>query len=342
MDITGAFKKLSPSLYRLRILVIIAAAIVLPIAIYYFFYVRSQTGYFTDRSFRKLSLISSQIASKVESTGFVLKNTSEKFIRPKVHEKSSGKFDGALPRKQNLDQFKELFKRLKDDSPQIIPVSIAEEPWSTNVSPGSVTLTAARQELDSPWLYFDYISEGQKQNTVIRVQVKTDLNKLLQSILSARVGANPDQFQNILIAEADTAKVIYQHDPAQVRLASLDKLTDHGGKKIDLKEIAQTSNVVDVALTGINYRLFSNPLKLSLPSSSASQPNISWMISGLVESNYFQTEAWAISVPYTILIIGGFVVALLVFSAPFLNWCWLVQRIDSEAVTFTYSCFPHS
>jgi type II secretory pathway pseudopilin PulG len=41
------------------------------------------------------------------------------------------------------------------------------------------------------------------------------------------------------------------------------------------------------------------------------------MISGLVKSNYFQTEAWSISVPYTILIIGGFVVALLVFSAPF-------------------------
>jgi len=316
MDITAAFRKLSPSLYRLRILVVIVAAIVLPVAIYYVFYVRSQTGYFTDRSFRKLSLISSQIASKVESTGFVLKNTSEKFIRSGVQEESSSRFEATASRKQNLDQFKELFKRLKEDSPQIIPVSIAEEPWSTNVSPGSVTLTAARQELDSPWLYFDYISEGQKQNTVIRVQVKTDLNKLLQSILSARVGSNPDQFQNILIAEADTAKVIYQHDPAQVRLASLDKL-DNGGKKIDLKEIAQTSTVVDVALTGINYRLFSNPLKLSLPSSSASQPNISWMISGLVKSNYFQTEAWSISVPYTILIIGGFVVALLVFSAPF-------------------------
>ena len=318
MDIMAPFKKLSPSLYRVRILVVIVAAIVLPIAIYYFFYVRSQTGYFTDRSFRKLSLISSQIASKVESTGFVLKNTSEKFIRPKVQEESSSRFDRTVSRKQNLDQFKELFKRLKEDSPQIIPVGIAEEPWSTNVSPGSVTLTAARHELDSPWLYFDYISEGQKKDTVIRVQAKTDLNKLLQSILSARVGSNPDQFQNILIAEADSAKVIYQHDPAQVRLASLDKLTAaNGGKLIDLKEIAHSSNVVDVALTGITYRLFSNPLKLSLPSSSATQPNISWLISGLVESNYFQTEAWSISVPYTILIIGGFVVALLVFSAPF-------------------------
>ena len=318
MDVTAAFKKLSPSLYRLRILVIIVAAIVLPIAIYYFFYVRSQSGYFTDRSFRKLSLISSQIASKVESTGFVLKNTSEKFIRSKVKEESSSSFNGNASRKDNLDNFKQLFKRLKEDSPQIIPVSIAEEPWSTNVSPGSVTLTAARQELDSPWLYFDYISEGQKPNTVIRVQAKTDLNKLLQSILSARVGSNPDQFQNILIAEVETAKVIYQDDPAQVRLASLDKLTSaDGGKRIDLKEIAHSSNLIDVALTGINYRLFSNPLKLSLPSSSASQPNISWVISGLVESNYFQTEAWSISVPYTILIIGGFVVALLVFSAPF-------------------------
>jgi len=319
MDLTAAFKKLSPSLYRLRILVIIIAALVLPIAIYYFLYVRSQTGYFTDRRFRRLSLITSQIASKVESAGSVLKSTSEKFIRPEVQEESSGRFDANVTRKQNLEQLKELFKRLKDDSPQIIPVNIGEEPWSVKASPGSVTLTATRQEYDSSWLYFDYISEGLKQNTVIRVQAKTDLNRLLQPFLSARIGSDPDQFQNILIAEADTAKVIYQHDPAQVRLASLEKLSasENAGKKIDLKEIAQTSNVVDVALAGINYRLFSHPLKLSLPSSSASEPNISWMISGLVKSNYFQTEAWSISVPYKILIIGGFVVALLVFGWPF-------------------------
>ena len=319
MDITAAVKKLSPSLYRVRILVIIVAALVLPIAIYYFLYVRSQTGYFSDRSFRKLSLISSQIATKVESTGYVLKNTSEKFIRPKVMEESSSKYEVTLSRKQNLEHLRELFKRLKDDSPQIIAVGIDKEDWSPNVSPGSVTLIGTRQELDSPWLYFDYVSEGLETNTVIRVQAKTDLSKLLQSILSACVGSNPDQFQNFLISESDTAKVIYQNDPAQVRLASLDKLTASGnaGRKIDLKEIAQTSNVVDVELTGVNYRLFSNPLKLSVPSASASQPNISWTISGLIRSNFFQTEAWSISVPYTILIIGGFIVALLVFSWPF-------------------------
>ena len=283
---------------------IIVGALVLPTAIYYFLYVQSQTGYFTDRSFRKLSLISSQISSKVESAGTVLKNTSERFIRPNFQVKTS--YDASLSRKQNLDQLTELFNRFKDDSPQIVPVGIGEEPWSANVSPGSVTLTAARPESDSSWLYFDYVSEGKKENTVIRVQAKTDLNKLLQSVLAARVGSNPDQFQNIVIADADTAKVVYQHDPAQVRLASFDKLTS-----------AQTSNVTDVALAGINYRLFSHPIKLSLPSSNASGPGITWVVSGLIKSNYFKTEAWTISVPYTILIIAGFVIALVVFGWPF-------------------------
>ena len=304
MNLTDAFKKVSPSLYRLRILVIIVGALVLPTAIYYFLYVRNQTGYFTDRSFRKLSLISSQISSKVESSGTVLKNTSERFIRPNFQVKTA--FDASLTRKQNLDQLSELFNRFKDDSPQIIPVGIGEEPWNANVSPGTVTLTAARQESDSSWLYFDYISEGKKENTVIRVQAKTDLNKLLQSVLSARVGSNPDQFQNILIADADTAKIVYQHDPAQLRLASFDKLTS-----------VQTSNVTDVALAGVSYRLFSHPVKLSLPSSSASGPSITWVVSGLIKSNSFKTEAWTISVPYTILILGGFVIALLIFGWPF-------------------------
>ena len=301
---------------------IILAILALPFFIYYFMYVRSQTGYFTDRSFRKLSLISSQIALKVESAGSVLKNTSDKFIRPRVLEKDSFEFDPDPARKpQNLERLKQSFKRLRDNSPSIIPINIDTEPWSDKVSAGTVTLTAVRHEADSSWLYMDYVADGRVEKTVIRVQAKIDLNKLIQPFLSARVGSYPDQFQNILIAETDTARVIFQHDATQLRLGSLEKLpaADDKNRKIDLKEIAQTSNVIDVALAGSNYKLFSHPVKLSLPSSNANAPNVTWITSGLIKSNYLLTEAWSISIPYTLLIICGFVGALLVFCWPFLK-----------------------
>lgn len=321
MSIASTLKRLSPPLYRLRIFVIIVALLALPFAIYYFLYVRSQTAYFTDRSFRKLSLISSQITLKVESAGSVLKNTSEKFIRPKFRDtEDSVPFDPAL-NQQNLDRMKQSFKKLREQGPSITPINIDTEPWTEKVSPGTVTLTAVKYEGDSSWLYLDYLAEGLVEKTVIRVQAKVDLNKLIQPFLSARVGSDPDQFQNILIAEADTARVIFQHDATQIRLASLDKLpsAEDKNKKIDLKEIAQTSNVVDVSLAGSNYKLFSHPIKLSLPSSNASAPDVTWIAGGLVKSKYLMSEAWSISIPYTLLIICGFLAALLVFSWPFLK-----------------------
>ena len=322
MSIASTIKRLSPPLYRLRLFVIILAVLTLPFAIYYFLYVRSQTGYFTDRSFRKLSLISSQITLKVESAGSVLKNTSEKFIRPRFMDTESLLFSTDPARRQeNFERLKQIFKKLRDQNPLITLISIDTEPWSEKVSTGAITLTGVKYEGDSAWLYLDYVTDGLAEKTVIRVQAKLDLNKLIQPFLSARVGPDPDQFQNIFIAEADTARVLFQHDATQIRLASLDKLpsAEDKNKKIDLKEIAQTSNVVDVSLAGSNYKLFSHPIKLSLPSSNASAPDVTWIASGLIKSNYLMSEAWSISIPYTLLIIGGFLAALLVFSWPFLK-----------------------
>lgn len=320
MTIANTLKRLSPPLYRLRVFVIITALLALPFTVYYLLYVRSQSGYFTDRNFRKLSTISNQVAVRVENAATVFKNSSDKFINPQVKEKDALPFDtNPAHKQQNLDRLKIVFKRLKGDR-QITPLHIDTEPLSDKLSPGTVTLNTVRHEGDSSWLYMDYVSEGILPKTVIRVQAKTDLNRLIQPFLSARVGSDYDQFQNILITESETARVIFQHDTTEARVASLDKLpSSDQEKKIDLKEISQTSNVIDVSLAGSNYRLFSHPLKLSLPCNSANSPNTTWIISGLMKSNYFQTEAWSISVPYTILISGGFVGALIVFSWPFLK-----------------------
>ena len=321
MTIANTLKSLSPALYRVRVFVMISALLTLPFTIYYLSYVRSQSGYFTDRSFRKLSTISNQVALRVENAATVFKNSSDKFINPLVKEENSLTFDTNPEHNQeNFNRLKEVFKRLKGDR-QIIPVHISTEAWNDKLSPGTVTLKTVRHEGESSWLYFEYLSEGKLDKTVIRVEAKTDLNRLIQPFLSARVGSDYEQFQNILITESDSGRVIFQHDTTEVRVASLDKLqsAENAAKKLDLKEIAQTSNVIDVSLAGSNYRLFSHPLKLALPCNNGNSPNNTWIASGLIKSNYFQTEAWSISIPFTVLIIGGFVVALIIFSWPFLK-----------------------
>ncbi len=327
MGFRDTFRSLSPSLYRLRIFVFMCAAIVLVVSTYYFLYVRNQTGYFNNRNFRKLSLISSQMSSKITNAGSVMEKTCERFIRLSQEDPdrySIKSADLTATKQKNINQLRDVFNELKDDSLQIIPFNIEIEKWSDKPT-GIVTLTGIRHEGGSAWLYIDYVANGVEAGTLIKVQAKTDLNGLIQPFLTARVGSQPDQFQNILIAEAETARVIVQHDTTQVRLASVDNLSRAGdGKKFDLRGISQTSNMEDIALAGANYRLFSHPLKVSLPAASTNPPNpnapsTNWIVVGLIKSDYFKSEAWSLSIPYTMLIIFGFVVAVIVFSWPFLK-----------------------
>ena len=324
MAFRDTVRSLSPSLYRLRIFVFMCAGIVLVVSTYYFLYVRNQTGYFNDRNFRKLSLISSQIGSKITNAGSVMEKTCERFIRLSQEDPDRFSIESAdlATKQKNINQLRDVFNELKDDSLQIIPFNIEIEKWSDKPT-GIVTLAGIRHEGGSAWLYIDYVANGLKAGTLIKVQAKTDLNGLIQPFLTARVGSQPDQFQNILIAEAETARVIVQQDTTQVRLASVDKLSSvSDGKKFDLREISQTSNMADVALAGANYRLFSHPLKVSLPATNTNPPDrnapsTNWIVTGLIKSDYFQSEAWSLSIPYTMLIIFGFVVAVIVFSWPF-------------------------
>jgi hypothetical protein len=318
MSILDRLKELTPHVYRMRVLAITAAIVVVAFLVNYLFYVRHQTVYFTDRSFRRLSLVGSQITAKVETAGVVLKNNSDKFINP-ANPKAGRKDFSAKNEKDNLKDFKALFTTLTDDGPEITPVSIRAETPSDKTSPGTVSLTALRNEGGSSWLYLDYVSDVISSKKVVRVQGKVDLNSLVQPFMSfsSSVGLEKGQFENLLISEADSARVIFQNDPTQLRLASLDQLsaTDDSGKSIDLKEVGKTSSVADVALAGSDYKLFSQPIKFSLSSDNAYAPSTAWIVSGLIRADDFRSEVWSIS--YNKLILFGALAMLLVLSWPF-------------------------
>jgi len=321
MGLLNTLRNISPSLYRLRILAVIAAVLVLPFILYYLLIVRSQTGYFTERSFRKLSLISTQITSKVGSVGEVLKNNSEKFIA--IPDKSASlHYEPALGEKSNLDNLLTIFSALKGDIPQITPLSVAAASGDDLKFAGTVVLNSVRQDGDNATLYFTYVTEGRPDNhTYIKVRAKADLQNLLQPLLNTRThlgNSERDQFQNIFISDLASGKVIFEHDTTQVRLAFLDKLTtDEAAKKVEVKDISPGSNVIDVMLAGTNYKLFSHPVEVPLFSSNGTGTNPSWIVSGLIQSDYFRNQTWSIS--YTILILCAFITALLILSWPLLK-----------------------
>lgn len=313
MGLLNTLRNISPSLYRLRILAVIVAVLVLPFTLYYLLVVRSQTAYFTERSFRKLSLISGQITSKVESVSEVLKNNTERFITVPYERNHN---------KTNLDSLKEFFNALNDDTPKIIPISIDPASGDELKLAGTVTLNSVRQDGDAATLYFTYITEGLRNHAHLKIRAKADLQNLLQPLLNTRSlmgNAERDQFQNIFISDLVTGKVIFEHDTTQVRLALLDKLTtaDEAAKKLEGKDISSGSNVIDVKLAGTNYKLFSHPVEVPLFSSNGTGTNPSWIVSGLIQSDYFRNQAWSVS--YTVLIFCGFITVLLTLSWPFLK-----------------------
>ena len=321
MELAAFFGRLSPQLYRIRIASATILLLIVPLLVYYLFYVRNQSAYFTERSFRSLSLISQQIDLKIESAGTVLKNSSEKFINPQTETTDSPKFDATKTDEENLKSLGTVFSGLKDASPQIIPFSIQSKS-AEGLTGGLITVGGVLEDEGTLWLYLNYQSNPTKDKKIIVVKAKTNFNNLLQPILARRENIGDsfgDEFQDLLLADAATGRVFFQLDPSEVRLASLDKLVSHSDqKRIDIKEIGQTSNVIDVDLAGTSFKLFFDPLELSLrPSATPDGPNTNWVVCGLIRADSFRAGSWSVS--YTWLILFAFITALVVLNWPFIK-----------------------
>lgn len=310
MGLAGTISKMSPSLGRLRILLTTVLVLLVPLFIYYTFYVANQAAYFTNRDFRLLSLISSQISTKVEGLSVVFKLAGDKY---------ASRADDARGVEETQTYLRESgIQSSAADFRRTTPEPIKEKGHDSNV-----TLDVS-QEDGIQWLYFHYSYES-KGNRV-EMQGRVDFNSLIGPQVGSGAGslASPgdeDGFENILIAQASPeGQVIFQQDTSMLRLMSLDKLTpaEGGDGHIDFGAAGKVSSVLDVKLAGSNYKLFLHPLTLSL--AQAGVPNTQstpWIVCGLIPSAQFNREI--LSVSYTVLIIFSYITALAVLSWPFLK-----------------------
>jgi hypothetical protein len=321
MGLASTLKTLSPSLYRLRIVSATTLVLLVPFLVYYFFFVRSQNAYFTDRSFRSLSLIGQQVTLKVESAGDVIQTASERFVNPERDLQTATKFDPAGDEKTNLAKLQTVFNNLKDGGPEIAPISV--QVGTESQTNKLVTITGVREENGDPWLLLNYESRPTNEKKVVVVKARTNLRKLLQPLLDRRdnrVDSAGDEFEDILLADAVSGRVLFQLEQTGLRVSSVDKLSSAEGdqKKTDVKEIALSTNVTDIKLAGSSFKLFFNPLVLSLFTTNTNNvDNTSWIVCGLISTERFREETWSVS--YTLLILFAFITALLVLHWPFMK-----------------------
>jgi hypothetical protein len=158
-------------------------------------------------------------------------------------------------------------------------------------------------------------------------QAKTNLDGLIGPLVDKReVESNKGSdhqygFDAILIADVeDRVEVIFQQSSSELRVASLNNLMLAGGeeKKVDLNEISQSTNLTNVRFAGADYKLFVQPVQLPLSRIGAENKHgTRWLACGLIQSSHFRAETWSVS--YTVLIVFGFITALVALSWPLLK-----------------------
>ncbi|HSB11734.1 MAG TPA: cache domain-containing protein [Blastocatellia bacterium] len=187
-------------------------------------------------------------------------------------------------------------------------------------SDSPVTLSV-KPERGSFWLYLEY--QGSANALPANIPVKSDLNTLFEPFVSRYVLDELNEtkerlFDEVLVAEQETGRVIFERGPSGLNVVALDNLLTNKGEKLELKLSDQSSSVVTVQLAGTDYKLFLQPVRLTVFAKGDNEKQgVRWVVCGLTRTAHFRDETFAVS--YTVLIFFVFGVLLAVLSWPLLK-----------------------
>jgi hypothetical protein len=311
MNPLTAIKNYSPSA-RVRVFIISLTVLIAPLFIYFSLHVTNRIRYFNDRNFRQLGNFSGQISDRIDNLGSAFNNAVDRFLNPPADQP---------PSEKNRDEFQKFLDVLKSDGTvfsagRITPDAAGEK---TNFT---VNIDITNQD-STTWLTFE--GNGKLKNgSELNASARTDFQNLIVPILSKREEGQSksdiqEDFDHIVIARADNGKTLFQNTKSDLNLTSLEHvhLADAPDKTLDLKTRSQTTDSVDVTIAGARYKLYVQPIEISLPTKAVEGHKTLWVICGLVDASRFRYQTWAIS--YTVLIVSGFAAGLLLLSWFFLK-----------------------
>ena len=312
----AAIKNYTPSA-RVRAFVISLTVLVAPLFVYFSLHVTSRTRYFNDRNFRQLGNFSSQISDRIDGVGTAFRNAVDRFLNPPKDQESSGKAD---------DDFQKYLDVLKSDGTNFSSARIKPQRASGRQAELTVNIDLSSQD-STTWLNFEAtgkLDSGTPIETPIDAFARTDLHALLEPILGKREEGQSradteEDFDHIVVARADNGQTLFQDTNSDLNLTSLEHvhLADAPDKTLDLKTRSEATDSVDVTIAGARYKLYAQPIVLSLPTRGLEGQETHWVICGLVDASRFRYQTWAIS--YTVLIVSGFTAGLLLLSWFFLK-----------------------
>jgi hypothetical protein len=375
----------SPRVRRLSIVGLTMIIVIIPFILYYLFFVQSQTAYFTNRNFRVLAHIGSQIKSKVDDLSINLinaakkareKKSDDKGIQPTNTAAEADRLRRAIELIPNMQSVKmnptqqtaggarpgasaagAISARPAQEAAPPSAAANANKESHANANtqtsrprrapPGrryetpEVSLSV-QPDQGSYWLYFQY--GGGTAAGSSGIGGKSEINKLFDPFVARFVIDELDQteqrlFDEVLVAEQETGIVIFEDGPSNLTIVSLDTLENGEGEKLGLKLADQSSSLTDVVLGGDNYKLFLQPVRLTLDSSEDDKDQgVRWVVCGLTRSDHLRDETYAVS--YTVLIIFVFAVLLSALSWPLLKLKLMgpKDRLRRADLALTFVC----
>jgi hypothetical protein len=289
---------------RLFIPLAIGLVVVIGVSLYGFGWVPSQERYFDSRNLRLLETMGAQIKDAIETFDSVFDHASDEGLSG---NELKPYFEAQVPNLKNVatdeQQFQDMCKFASDP-----PRFKIERDEGTN------------------YLYLTFKRVPHLENPIV---TKTDLNALISHSLPAQ-----SPFDAVLLAQSD-GTVIFRSASSSLEFVGIDNLretgsTDSQKTKIDVGRLRTSSNLTTVELSGIDYRLYSHPVRLSFSAVSGltkpegNQTPEVWILAGLVRSSQFRSDSLAISSIYIIVFTGG--ILLLIFAYPFLKVAFLKPR----------------
>ncbi|HEU4386792.1 MAG TPA: hypothetical protein VFV34_03270 [Blastocatellia bacterium] len=318
--------------------------LIVPASLGYGVYVISQRAYFTKRDFRTLESISTQANLKIENIATTLVNAEGKArsvgggsqsylcaVEAAVEEVDayvSLKLDPTLlaslqcPERQHSSPMQ---GRTGQGRAQVV---CPKRPGSQESSalPITTQLTVSATSDQGSWLVFDFV--GRRDAEHPRFQARSDIKMLFGTTVDRYLfdelnPATEQLFDEIVIAELPTGKVVFESGKSAVQMLSLPGILPDSTKKGGESAGDGASRMSDIEIAGTSYKVFMQPFALPISSSRQSggqaqdDTTVRWIACGLITSDHFRDQTFAVS--YTVIILFFFLIVITLLSFPLLK-----------------------
>jgi hypothetical protein len=314
---------------------------IIPVSVllwYGFVRIPTQEAYLNARNLRLLTTLSGVIKAKVESFDGALDHAVRSYVT----------VAGGIT-KERFQEGVGLF------APELqvlaLDVTGTAVPLKTKSAPESDATSEIEKKMlanaDDPprvqierdegryYLYLGAKQEGRKESTV-RVVARADIDAVVMEFLSIsptnRIGREDasQEFAAILLTTS-SGEVIAQASPVGLKLARLDGVVTAPHRTAPNKEptaqpvtfnaLSMFSNMVPVTIGEVEYKLYLQPVSLSLLSMNAGNTSDrnaeQWALCGLVRADRFRADSASLS--YTTLLWFSTFLALLALAIPFVK-----------------------